>query len=528
MSGLGIDVDSGGNAYVAGWTSSSDYPTTGGALDTMSGGESDGIVTKLDPSGSSLIYSTLLGGDGPGIDIVFDIKVDASGTAYLAGHTTATDFPTTLGTFDTTHNGGNDAFVSRLDATGSGLIYSTFVGGGSDEESRSIALDASGAAVVAGSTNSADFPATPGAYNTTLNGDFDGSLVRLDATGATLLYSTYLGGTLFDHALGVALDPLGEAYVAGATDSADYPTTGGAFDPVQNGDRDALVTKLVPVDDFDGDGIADLIDLDPLNFSDEFSDVALGGMTTGRILSRGNQILTLTDSTDPAPDDGVRIAASLSGGPAVSIVQACSPPSTFFLDEGDVIIVTCTSVSLNVKRGTVEIDLVAEDGRTATAVVGEGNRLVFDSTDFTFFAPPTNPEAVVLIIGGKEILLAPGQTAQGITIDIMPGSDSNPIRCGNPRGVIPVAVLSTDVFDARAVDHTTVTFGPLGAAETHATPHGVKRHEKDVDGDGDIDLVLHFRVGATGLGCDATQATLSGETFGGAPVAGADGVRMIE
>ncbi|MFQ5932184.1 MAG: hypothetical protein ACE5MM_07235 [Nitrospiraceae bacterium] len=114
-----------------------------------------------------------------------------------------------------------------------------------------------------------------------------------------------------------------------------------------------------------------------------------------------------------------------------------------------------------------------------------------------------------------------------VDIDIKPGSDPNSINCESPGGVIAVAILTTDDFDATTVDHTTVEFGPSGAKEIHSNKQGVKRHEADVDGDGDIDLVLHFRFGETGLTCDSTDATLTGSTFGGIPIEGSDSVRMV-
>lgn len=113
-------------------------------------------------------------------------------------------------------------------------------------------------------------------------------------------------------------------------------------------------------------------------------------------------------------------------------------------------------------------------------------------------------------------------------IDIKPGSDPNSINCRTGRnGVVPVALLTTDQFDATAVDHTTVRFGPGGAMETHANKHGMTRHEEDVDGDGDTDLVFHFRFAETGIQCGDTEATLEGETFGGMPFSGTDAVRTV-
>ncbi|MHC4092005.1 MAG: hypothetical protein ACYSVY_17345 [Planctomycetota bacterium] len=126
------------------------------------------------------------------------------------------------------------------------------------------------------------------------------------------------------------------------------------------------------------------------------------------------------------------------------------------------------------------------------------------------------------------VAITPLPLATSIEIDIKPGSDLNSINCGSDRGVIPVAIISTPDFDATTVDQTTVTFE--GAAETHIDKRtGLpRRHEEDMDGDGDVDLLFHFRLGDTGLDCASTEGTLSGETFEGEAIEGIDAVRMID
>jgi hypothetical protein len=178
-------VDASGAAYVTGNTNGSwDFPTTAGAFDTSSPGY-DAFVTKLNATGSGLLYSTYLGGDGG--DGANAIAVDASGAAYVTGFTFATNFPTTAGAFDTSfgsaNNGGTDAFLTKLNASGSGLLYSTYLGGAGDDSGTGIALDASGAAYVTGNTSSADFPTT-NAYDTTRNGSQDAFVAKLDIGAA--------------------------------------------------------------------------------------------------------------------------------------------------------------------------------------------------------------------------------------------------------------------------------------------------------------------------------------------------------
>jgi hypothetical protein len=245
--GNGIAVDPEGAAYVAGLTDSADFPTTAGAFDTTyGGGGGDSFVAKLAPDGSSLAYSTLLG--GAGYDRGSGIALGAGGEAYLTGDTGSGDFPTTSGAFDTTFNGDvgeNDVFVAKLDASGSSLAYSTLLGGSGYDRGNGIALDQEGA-YVTGDTTSKDFPTTSGAYDTTPNGRFweNVFVTKLDASGSSLAYSTFLGGRHSDLGLGIAVDPEGAAYVTGNTSSRNFPTTRKAFDTSYGGKTDAFVTRL--------------------------------------------------------------------------------------------------------------------------------------------------------------------------------------------------------------------------------------------------------------------------------------------
>jgi hypothetical protein len=247
---LGIAVDGGGNAFVTGLTTSTDFPATPGAFDTTYNGANDGFVTRLNAAGSGLVYATFLGGSRN--DNGSAIALDGSGDAFVAGRTASPNFPTTPGAFDTTlnnRNGTNDAFVTKLNAAGSGLVYSTFLGGTGADAAFGIAVDSAGEAFVAGWTDFTDFPTTPRAFDTTFNyGGWDTFVTKLNGAGSGLVYSTYLGGYTDDLAYGIALDGSGSAYVTGATDSRDFPTTPGAFmrrDP--NGDGAAFVSKFTEV-----------------------------------------------------------------------------------------------------------------------------------------------------------------------------------------------------------------------------------------------------------------------------------------
>jgi hypothetical protein len=245
--GDGIAVDTSGNAHVTGLTHSSDFPTTAGAFQTKPGGGFDAFVSKLNPAGSALFYSTYLGGGSD--DFGFGIAVDTSGNAYVTGSTYSSDFPTTAGAFQTTpgegHGGGyDDAFVVKLNAVGKVLVYSTYLGGGGDDVGYGIAVDTSGNAFVTGATYSAYFPTTAGAFQTTLAGAYNAFLSKMNPAGSALLYSTYLGGSHVDQGRGIAVDESGNAYVAGGTSSHNFPTTAGAFQSTLPGVNGAFVAQM--------------------------------------------------------------------------------------------------------------------------------------------------------------------------------------------------------------------------------------------------------------------------------------------
>jgi hypothetical protein len=239
-SGEALTVDASGSAYVIGRTFSADFPTQNPFQGARSGTQ-DAFVTKLNPAGTAVIYSTYLGGSN--IDSGQAIAVDASGNAYLAGLTRSLDFPVTPGAFQTVAGGGTDGFVAKLNPAGTALVYSTYLAGNGSDAPTGIALDPGGGAYLAGSTLSADFPTTPGAFQTAFAGLGDAFATKLNATGSALIYSTYLGGGSPDGAGGVAVDSSGQASLMGATQSADFPTSS----PIQaslQGTQDAFVARL--------------------------------------------------------------------------------------------------------------------------------------------------------------------------------------------------------------------------------------------------------------------------------------------
>jgi hypothetical protein len=271
--GFGVAVDSQDNAYLTGATCSNDFPVTSSAFQLSFQGSSSGVtgaqifcvsnafVSKLNsnavlsklnpalPEPVSLVYSTYLGGASG--DAAYGIAVDIQGNAHVTGTTYSTNFPVTPLAFQMSYQGSagtGDAFVSKLNPAGQGsqsLIYSTYLGGSAGNEAYGIAVDSQGSAYVTGFTCSGNFPVTPLAFQTTYHpASCPAFVTKFNPTGTDLVYSTYLGGSYSDYGFGIAVDAAGNAYVAGTTYSADFPTTPDAFQPQRASPRTAFVTVL--------------------------------------------------------------------------------------------------------------------------------------------------------------------------------------------------------------------------------------------------------------------------------------------
>jgi hypothetical protein len=244
-----LALDAQGNVYVAGNTSSENFPTVG-AMSAHKGYQ-DVFVAKIASAGSSLLYSSIIGGDST--DDASGIAVDSAGNAYVVGSTSSLNFPT-LNAFKPAitpylnYNGdpvyATDAFVTKLNASGSALVYSTFLGGVYEEAATAIAVNAAGNAYVTGQTSSSDFPvlsAARGSYG----GANDGFVTKLSAAGNALLYSTYLGGSSYDVSSDIKIDASGAAYVTGYTYSQNFPVTL-ALQAFNGGGEDIFITKIAP------------------------------------------------------------------------------------------------------------------------------------------------------------------------------------------------------------------------------------------------------------------------------------------
>lgn len=238
-----VAVDSAGNAYVTGLTDSSDFPVTAGAFQRSSGspGQEDVFVAKLSPLGA-VQYATYLGGSGT--DIAYGLAVDSAGATYVTGSTSSVNFPVTGSAAQMSFQGGiSDCFVAKLNASGTALSYSTYLGGENLDICKSIAVDGSGDAFVAGTTSSTLFPSV-GAWQKTLAGTSNAFVTKISPTGNQLLFSTYLGGEATDHGNAIALDSGGNAFVGGDTLSTMFPVTAGAVQAASAGGYDGFLCEI--------------------------------------------------------------------------------------------------------------------------------------------------------------------------------------------------------------------------------------------------------------------------------------------
>jgi len=390
--GASIAIDSGGNAYITGYTSSSNFPTLNPIQSTFAGGSYDAFVAKLNPSGNTLLYSTYLGGKSTlscsncGVDGGTGIAVDSSGNAYVSGTTDSADFPT-ANAFQSTIGqvliGGNpqsteDAFITKISASGTSLVYSTFLGGSRDDKCGGIAIDSSGNAYITGETFSNDFPVA-NAYQSTNAGDGDAFVTKLNAAGNGLVYSTYIGGSeptsscipcfiiAADIGNGIAVDAAGSAYIVGYTYSINYPTVN-AIQPNNRSSSysqsisDGFVTKMSP----SGDSLVYSTYLGGTG-EDIASSIAVG--STGEVYITG-----YTRSTD---------------FPTVDAVQNTNNSSPDFFNNGpDAFVAKFNSTGTGLVYSTY-LGGGASDSGNAIALDSSDNAYVTGSTSSSTF-PTTN------------------------------------------------------------------------------------------------------------------------------------------
>jgi len=242
--GNGIAVDSAGNVYVTGFTNSSNFPTVNALQPSLVAGGGNAFIAKINASGSTLVYSTYLGGSGTGGDEGYGIAVDSAGDAYVTGSTTSSNFPTVNPL--QAYGGNGNAFVAKLNSTGSALVYSTYLGGSNGDQGNGIAVDSSGNAYVTGSTESSNFP-TVNALQPSLGGSNGNAFIaKINASGSALVYSTYLGGSGMygDAGHGIAVDLSGDAYVTGYTSSSNFPMVNALQPSLGGSNGNAFITKI--------------------------------------------------------------------------------------------------------------------------------------------------------------------------------------------------------------------------------------------------------------------------------------------
>jgi uncharacterized repeat protein (TIGR01451 family) len=344
----GIALDASGNAYVTGFTGSNDFPTAN-ALQPNRGDnfpvEGDAFITKLNASGSALVYSTFLGADFN--DSGSAIAVDTNGNAYVCGNTGSQSFPTVNAFQSQRGSFSDDAFVTKVNAAGSALVYSTYLGGDGSEDCADIAIDATGSAYITGITTSLDFPLFAPLQATGGGASHDAYITKLAPSGSGLIHSTYLGGTNNDRGRGIALDSSQNIYVIGNTSSTDFPTLN-PLQPGFGGGTDVFIAKLRSAPDV------------VVTMSDSPDPVSFGSNLTYTITVTNAGELTATGVklTDTLPAGATLVSANSTAG-------SCSGTTT----------ITCGLGTLT-SGATVTITIVVTPPvgtitNTATATINE-------------------------------------------------------------------------------------------------------------------------------------------------------------
>ena len=513
--GRGIAVDAMGNAFIIGTTDSPTFPVTAGAFQTTLSCPFfctyDAFVAKLNASGSALVYSTFFGGSV--VENGSGIALDGTGNAYVTGLTTSYDFPTTVGAFQTAASSNSEeAFVAKLNPTGSALGYSTFLGGSGDDRGSDIRVDALGNAFVTGFTRSSNFPTTVGAFQTTYGGgDFDSFVAKLNAAGSGLVFSTYLGGSgdeVFGNAKNdLAIDALGNVYAAGTTASMNFPTTSGAFQPTFAGVSDAYVTKL------NASGSA-LLYSTYLGGSgqDQAFGIAVDSLGDAHITG-------LTTSANFPLASALQLAPFGGFGPFVTRLNAAGTALVYSTYLG----------------GGFGLDVAAASGQTY-------------ATGYATSFPTTSGAFQTIFAGITDGFVAKiGEAVLPVPVDIKPRSCPNPLTTRD-QGQMSVAIVGAGALDVTKVDPASVRLegvAPLRSSledvSAPFTPFTGKtdchNHCSTAGPDGIQDLTLRFDLrqvlaalsppAAVGQ-CRVFKLTgnLKAE-FGGTPIVGEDVVTIV-
>jgi uncharacterized protein (TIGR03437 family) len=419
-----IAVDSAGAAYVSGWTLSTNFPTANPYQGSLHGNE-DAFVTKLNSNGGAvtLAYSTYLGGSGD--EEAFAIAVDSAGAAYVAGETGSADFPT-LNAYQANLGGGQDAFVTKLNAYAGGgpvtLAYSTYLGGSNGDSALAIAVNAAGAAYVAGWTLSPNFP-TGNPYQATLSGSEDAFVTKLNPYGGagplTLAYSTYLGGHGADEVFAIAVDSTGATCVVGSTDSTDFPIIN-AYQAGLNVGQDAFVTKLVLEPTLSVSGVAST------------ASGLHGSVSPGEIIALyGNDLGPATGVPNAGYDPSTGALPTTLGGVGVSFDGQAAP--LFYVSSGQVNVQVPYEVA----------------GKSTTSIVVSYNGLSSAAVSVPVLAARPgifgyNGQALILTLSGA-VVDASHPVSRGQSVILFgtgPGLVNPPVPTGKPAPVSPLSQAS--------------------------------------------------------------------------------------
>jgi len=393
--GYGIGLDSSANAYVTGLTYSPDLATTAGALQPAYGGAGDGFIAKVNANASgaaSLNYLTYFGGNG--LDQGNAIAVDAAGNAYVAGASSSTTFGIAANGFQTTNNGQGDAFIAKLTTTGA-LSYFTYLGGAKADSATGIALDSSANVYVTGSTVSTDFPTAGAVFQPNYGGgNADSFVAKLDPTGKTLLYSSYLGGTNTELATGIAVDTSGSAYVTGQTCSEDFPLAN-PLQGVPGGNCDAYVAKVSILAGFALNPAGLVFPAQSLN-------------TTS-----ASQTVTLTNGDSAQTISGIAI----SGVNAADYTETTTCGSSLAVGATCTITVTFTPSASGLRKASLTITDSAPGSPQVVNLSGNTSTVTLSSSSLAFGSQPvgvsTTPQSVTVTNSGTTSLTISSITASG-------------------------------------------------------------------------------------------------------------------
>ncbi len=392
----GIVVDPSGNAYVTGRTTGDDFPVANGFQMIFGGGNDDAFVSKLSSDGSQLVYSTFLGGSGS--ELASDIAIDSLNNIYVIGQTTSTNFPI-FKALQTTNNGGEDVFITKLDLTGKKVLYSTYLGGSGNDDGFAITVDSFNTVHIAGLTSSTNFPTINAIPNTKRGGLQDGFVARLVSDGSALLYSSFLGGSTDNNntsefCSSIATDSEGNAYVAGITGSSDFPLVN-AIQNTLNGLSDAFVSKI--------DGRDFLLSANP-NQQTVPVDSSTAFIVNIQALGKFTNPVTLSASVSPI---NTNITTRFSTNPAIAgsstnlivTVGANTPASTFniTITGSDGLTTHSLSATSLVVTPSFKINLIGSDNRPFRSIkAGQSTNLSVTLTSLAGFDDSISLSAKVL------------------------------------------------------------------------------------------------------------------------------------